>query len=290
MGLTVAGLARVAGAEPIVDGFLRLVGAMGRIRDAIQLNPFSDTRPVVTRPQILELTGEFAVDEGLVLELMPKEPPTWHCQANRQSGEEWTVELSPQIRRFAAVADVADYLERLAKFTAPQEQAPESEVISPFTLPGAIDFLDAVWKARFGKGLVVPPGIERSARLASTAENADEANSCMSALAEVLKSLQVPGVSGLDAGHPLQRLGPFLADRLPAEGQARVQAAIEVLNAARGIRAGAQHHSAQSAVIPEYEVLGLGYPVTDWGSAWERIQRLATNAFDAIREEIQASA
>ena len=63
---------------------------------------------------------------------------------------------------------------------------------SPFTLPASIDYLDAVWRLRFGNRLVAPPGIERSARLAFTATSPEEADSRLSALAEVFKGLTFP--------------------------------------------------------------------------------------------------
>ena len=63
-----------------------------------------------------------------------------------------------------------------------------------------------------------PPGVERSARLAFDAGSPDEVDSRLSALAELLKGLQVPGLPGV-GGHALQRLGPFLESQLPIEAQ-----------------------------------------------------------------------
>jgi hypothetical protein len=68
VGLTVAGLSRVAGAEHIVDSFLRFVGAMGTIRARVQLDPCAQTRPTVTRAEIVIITGELSLDDGSLLE------------------------------------------------------------------------------------------------------------------------------------------------------------------------------------------------------------------------------
>jgi hypothetical protein len=267
VGLTVAALSRVAGAEHIVDSFLRLVGAMGTIRAGVQLDPFAETRPTVTRAEIVVITGELSPDEWSLLEMMQREPPTWHCQPNRLAPEDWTIELAPQIRRFAAITDVGDYLARLHEFTIPTAQAPEPQPVSPFTLPAAIDYLDVVWQLRFGKALVVRPGVERSARLAFTATSPEEADNRLSALAELLKNLQVPGVTDAKGGHPLQRLGPYLLGVLPEEAHERVRQAVGVCDAAQHVRAAAQHQSAQLVAMYAYELLRLGYPVADWSAA-----------------------
>ncbi len=288
VGLTVAGMSNLAGGELVVDAFVRLVGAMAAFRADVELDPFSDTRPRMTRGDVLALAGAFEVDEGRLLDLMQKEPPTWHCQANRPSPDDWTIELAPEIRRFAGVRDVAGYLDRLSRYTSPPARAPEEKLVSPFTLPGSIDYLDAVWRLRFGERLVVPPGVERSARLAYAAASPEETDNRLSALAELLKQLNVPGAPGV-SGHPLSRLRRFLTDALPQEAHARVYGAIEVLDAARQARAASQHQAAQRDAIDAYHVLGLSFPVTNWSAAWQRIQAVVTLAFDAIRDELQAN-
>lgn len=288
VGLTIAGLSKVSGAEHIVSSFVRLVGAIGTIRDGIRLDPFSDTRPTVPRTDVIAIAGELDDDEGRLLDMMQKEPATWHCQPNRLPTGNWTIVLAPQIRRFAGVSTVDDYLARQYEYTSPLVQEPEPPTASPFTLPGAIDYLDAVWQLRFGKRLVVPPGVERSARLAFTATSPEEADSRLSALAELLKNLQVEGVQEVKGGHPLERLGPYLFGVLPEEAHERVRNAVAVLDAARHVRAAGQHHAAQRAAMGAYDVLGLSYPVASWPAAWAHIQMIVTSAIDAIRDELQA--
>lgn len=289
VGLTIAGLSKVSGAEHIVSSFVRLVGAMGTIRDGIRLDPFSDTRPTVTRADIVAIAGEFDEDEGRLLDMMQKEPATWHCLPNRLPTGDWTIVLAPQIRRFAGVSTVADYLARQYEYTSPVAQEPEPPLVSPFTLPGAIDYLDVVWQLRFGKQLVVPPGVERSARLAFTATTPEEADSRLSALSELLKNLQVEGVEQVKGGHTLERLGPYLCRILPEEAHERMRNAVAVLNAARHLRAAGQHHAAQREAVSAYQILGLRYPVVNWQAAWAHIQAVVASAIDAIRDELQAN-
>jgi hypothetical protein len=288
VGLTVAGLAHVEPAEQLVSHFLNLVDALGTIRAGARLDPFSETRPTFNRDQVMADRLPATALESLVVPLLAKEPATWHCVLSPVT-EFWeTVELSPEIRRFAGVRTVEDYLERLRSYLSPVE--PESTRLfhSPFTLPAAIDYLDTVWQLRFDKSLVVAPGVERSGRLAFDAASPEEADSCLSALAELLKGLQVPGMPGID-GHPLQRLAPFLEAELPAEAHPRIRAAVAVLDSARSLRAGAQHVEARAQTIDAYGRLHLAYPVADWSAAWRQIQLAVADACDAIRDELQAN-
>jgi hypothetical protein len=219
--------------------------------------------------------------------LLQKEPATWHCQFNPPT-EGWEeVELSPEVRRFAGVRTVEDYLSRLRLVLGHKDRA-EPTFYSPFTLAASIDYLDAVWQLHFGDTLVSPPGVERSARLAFAATSAEEADSRFSALAELLKDLRVPGVPGV-GGHALERLVPFLVSVLPPESHERIRGAVAQLDAARHIRAAAQHSGARSQSVDSYTRLGISHPVSDWPGTWKQVQAVIATAFDSIRDELQAS-
>ncbi len=289
VGLTIAGLSQVDAARPLVAGFVHLVSTLGRLRSNVMLDPSSETRPVFSREEVtsrLHLMND--AQERSIIDLLGHEPATWLCSVNHVDQPWSSVELSPSVRRFAGVTDVNEYLIRLGEIIQPPIAEPVLVYTSPFALPAAIDYLDVTWMRRFGKPLVTAPGIERSARLASMANSASDADSCLSALAEVLKGLQVPGQPGID-GHPLQRLVPFLNSELPPETHNRLAGAVTVLQAARQLRASAQHIGAQPRAVSAYTTLGLNYPVTDWSAAWLHIQVVVAGAFDAIREELQAA-
>lgn len=229
-----------------------------------------------------------ALNEPLVLPLFDHEPPTWHCQF-APTRENWeTVVLPAALRRFAGVQTVPDYLERLASYLSGPAASHDEVLASPFTLVAAIDYLDAVWQLRFGDPLVMPPGVERSARLAFTAASREEADSRLSALAELLGALHVPSTPGV-GGHPLQRLEVFLETHLPSESLDRVRSAISTLNAARSVRVSAQHHRVSPQLASALATLGIPYPVVDWSLAWSHIQNESANAFNAIRDEVQST-
>jgi hypothetical protein len=287
--LTVAGLSQVQDARVRVSAFIKFVGVLGTLRSKIILDPFGEIQPTIDRREVLSfIFPSIAVGEEL-LELLAGEPPLWNSQVMHQTDSGWSLLYVPPLtRRFAGVNTIDGYFEVFSRFLAAEEERPDETLLSPFTLPASIDFLDAVWQNRFHKPLVVPPGVERSARLAFTATTIEEADSRLSALAELLKNLAVPGTPGVD-GHPLERMKAFLLGRLPSEASERVTNAIDVLDAARRMRVGGQHHGASPVTIAACARLNIAYPVSDWSEAWSRIQAKATAAVDAIRDEIQAS-
>jgi hypothetical protein len=290
IGLTIGGLHHVTGTAPVISPWVRIIGALATIRSKITLDPFTEEIPRASRSDVANLIGAATVLRVDQLDFLRHEPAIWNCQLV-DSSDEWGIELMPEIRRFAGgVGTVDEYLGRLEQLIAaarPQNTT-TLELASPFTLPASLDYLDAVWRLKFGAGLLVPPGIERSARLAFDVGTVEEADSALSALAEVLKTLDVPGVKGL-GGHPLQRLTPYLGQYLTAEATPHVSQAVEVLDAARRLRASAQHTGAKPDAIAAYEILGLPYPVVDWPAAWRRIQQAVSYACDIIRQEIHAS-
>ncbi len=288
VGLTVAGFAHVPAADTLVLAVLKMISNLGIYRTNIELNPFDADRPRAPRDAVLDGGLSHSPYVPALPTLLGKEPSAYHC-IFEPSPLQWDqVSLAPEIRRFAGVQSVEDYLARLGTLLGHIGREDVQTFSSPFSLPAAADYLDAVWRNRFAAPLVRPPGVERSARLAFTATSAEEADSRLSALAELLKGLDVPGKPGVD-GHALQRLVPFLREQLPPESHERIGEAIALLDAARQIRAGAQHGGAQSRAIECYARLGISYPVYDWPAAWQRVQAVAAYAFDSIRDEIQAS-
>lgn len=288
IGLRIAGLHHVELAAQLVSNLCTLIGALGTIRAGVALDPFANERPVATRQDIARRLHPPEPPEPSLLEFLAKEPATWQCQVIGDLNAEWGIQLAPVIRRFAGVRNVADYFDRLRSVLVPAPLAHTAVPTSPFSLPAAIDYLDTVWRLSFNRQLVGFPGVERSARLAFDVSTPEEADSALSALAEVLKSLQVPGVAGV-SGHPLQRIVPFLENHLPGEAIPRVMDAVERLNAARILRAAAQHAGAQADAVRAHTVLGLAYPVANWSAAWSQVQATVAHAMDVIREELQAS-
>ena len=160
---------------------------------------------------------------------------------------------------------------------------------SPFTMPAAFDYLDAVWQLRFGQPLLVPPGLERSARLILDVATAEEADTALSALAEVLKNLNVPGVgcAGMHTPAPTPR-------PVPGNEAARRGHACGVPGSHDPGRRppGADQFSTCWGTTPGGEGvpdLGLTYPVADWPSAWRQIQAAVAHSCDRLRQELHST-
>lgn len=288
ISLTLAGLSTLPIASSLVDEFLAFLRRMGAIRSTISLDPFSDERLKATR---LEIAGQppFLVISDYLLEMMRREPATWHCERVDITSENWSLTLPSELRRFANVNSIEDYFTQLDLILGPApsyDSTPRYQ--SPFTLPAAIDYLDVVWKLKFGEYLVTHVGLERSARLADDIATPEELDSCLSALAELFKGLKVSGKPGLD-GHPLIRLSGFLKDKLSEESYRRVENAVEIMNAARTLRHAGQHYGSHDTAPGKWAIFGIDYPIFDWPSAWRQIQTIVAGAVDAIRSEIQGS-
>ena len=292
--LTIAGFRHLEAASVLVADRCALIGTLGAIRANVQLDPFDTGWPRTTMKEVsTRLYASHRMPPVPItkarMEFLSEEPATWRCQLLEDLTEDWVVELAPQVRRFADLRDVDDFLERLGSMMAEARQPSEAPVLaSPFTLPAAFDYLDTVWQLKFGKPLIVPPGLERSARLVLDVATAEEADTALSALAEVLKNLNVPGVEGI-GGHPLQRLVSYLATQLPEEAMPTVSEAVSILDAARQVRASFQHVGVQPRAVNAFTDLGLTYPVADWPSAWGQIQAVVAHACDRLRQELHST-
>jgi len=289
VALTILGLNRSRQGSNIAGRCLALLRALTLAKRGSTMDPTTVTpRPVVSLEALHTSTfPELPEMQARVLLVLQTEPSTAEA-TQRQNQEGQTVfELSRTLLRFQGVTTIEEYVERLVDLFAPKAQTIGPKE-SPFDLPAAIDYLDAIWYRRFNSALVKPPGVERSSRLVLTPTSPADFDSRVSVLAEVLKTLQVPGVPGV-GGAPLARLVPFLEQHLPPESIERISAEVAVLNAARQVRVSSQHVGGNIDLVTALRQLGIQYPITDWGAAWAQLAERVAASFNAIREEIQAA-
>ena len=245
-------------------------------------------RPVVTVEALSRSTFPANPEmQARVLLVLQSEPSTAEATQKQNEQGQPVIELSRTLLRFQGVSTIEEYVEHLVDLFAPKAETVGPKE-SPFDLPAAIDYLDAIWYRRFNSALVKPPGVERSSRFVLAPASPADFDSRLSALAEVLKALQVPGVPGV-RGAPLVRLVPFLEQHLPPESIERISAEVAVLNAARQVRVSTQHVGGNIDLVAARRLLGLQYPITDWGAAWSQLAERVAASFNAIREEIQAA-
>jgi len=292
MRLTVAGLAHLpVENQQIISVFLSAVSAMASRRQNAVLDPFKPEEDEITSTDMTALLNRHS---DRWVKWLPKvfahEPATWGGgQIPDADDQPWTWRSTRALRHFINVKNVNDYLWRINAFLQPEVDGPPVEIPDPpLGFAASLDFLATVWSLKYGKPLVKLPSATAVTTLALDADTADEFDSRLSALGQVLKGLDSPHMPNVPK-HPVQYLGARVLLDVPPESQHRVQAAIDVLSAAVAVRNAVQHAPAAPKSVSAMQTLGLVYPLSDWSVAWARIRTRVSAAFADIREELQAS-
>jgi hypothetical protein len=161
---------------------------------------------------------------------------------------------------------------------------------SPRELLMSIDFLDHVWRATFGQGRLFRHGnVDVYAGLARAASSIDDFRSRMSDLANVLNLLSVPSAllppdqRSIPERNCFDRLEAALESKLSDAEKPAVREAVAVLRAAVTARNELQHLGSQQALRAALSLLGVGYPIDDYDSAWDTIRAVVTDSLATIR-------
>jgi hypothetical protein len=285
--LRVAGLRHADGARQLIHGFLWLLELLCQRQATFTPHPDRVVDVTVNLSEILQAAKsnlDVLPVSGRVVELVTQEPPLWGAGPYQQDSDV-LIRLDTRLHDYLSIADVDDYLNRVWTVLAPSSPQVERRVASPLELVASADYLGAVWELRTDKKLWGATRLANAAALSFGCSTMEEFNSRLSALGDLLGQIEVPNQSG----ERLQRLEHRLHELVPAASHARIDRAVATLRAARRLRAGAQHDDAAAGAIDAFAVLGLRYPPADWQGAWDQIRSRITEAFDAIREELQAS-
>jgi hypothetical protein len=293
MGLTVAGLAHLPTEnQPIVQIYLAAVSAMASRRRNAVLDPFKPEEVEITSSQLASLLNRLSDNWVTWMPaVFAHEPATWGGGqvADDYTEPSWAWRCGAALRHFIDVTDVNDYLWRINAFLQPEVVGPPVEIPDPpMGLAASLDFLAAVWALKYGKPLLKLPSATVVTSLALEAETADEFDSRLSALGQILKGLDAPHMPDVPK-HPVQYLGARVLLDVPTEAQHRVQAAIDVLEAAVAVRNAVQHAPAAPKSVSAMQRLGLVYPISAWDAAWARIRTRVSVALTDLREEWQAT-
>ncbi|WP_346533801.1 hypothetical protein [Micromonospora sp. DPT] len=283
--LTIAGFAHLPAHGGFVDMFLAVLSELSDRRAKAEYNPRQVIEVTLSGPELL---GELGLQDAPLVRLLPEvvggEPSTWHGGGNVNGGV-WMPAPSTFVRRYRNVSTVGEYLHRLRTWIEPAAQ-PAPVLVSPLSLVATLDYLDVVWRLRFGSGLLVVPSAERAARLAFDAATPEEFDNRLSALGEMFKGFDVPGDRQQGT---LGRLRTFLAEYLTPEAMVRVESAVTVLQSVTYIRNAGQHMDAALQAAGALPSFGLTYPIRDIHQAWQSVQAHVVSALDALREEVQAT-
>lgn len=288
--LTVAGLRHLHNDLGHSAKFLSLLRLLVEERQNAPFSPVQVVAVNVTPDMIARhFRGAAPAAWSFLHEMAGHEPPTWSGLSGRPDEADWWYDVGPHILDYAEIADLDDYLTRVAAQLEPPRTPVYAAPPPPRGLVGAIDYLDTVWQLRFKAKLVQVDSLERAAMLALPAETSDAFDAALSAFADVLGHLSVADQPAAIDQHPLTKLGVFLPARLSTASHNRIREAVTTLNRIKTVRNGMQHAKAAPAAAEALHELGVGYPVTNWSVAWDTIRLAGITAFDALREEIQVS-
>lgn len=296
--LTVAGLAHVDALDHLVTMFLHSLTVLANGRRRTSFDPDRVTEIVVPESDLINALRDSQHWLPHLPELIKGEPGVWVTQyvPGNESLNGDDPRRYPSWRpgkyldAFADCSDVEDYLGRLVAFMHPPAPSAPMVTPSPLSMADALDFLDVVWRLKFGKGLVVLPGAEKVTRLAFDAATADEFDSRLSALGDVLSNLNTAGLPGTKGRHRLQMAIDAVTFASPDIDRGRLDRGHSILKAAVDLRNGLQHRGkAPESILIALAVFGLRFPVLDYTTAWRVITNAVVEALTSVREAIHAT-
>jgi hypothetical protein len=272
----------------IANEFVRVLSYLVERRLSAPYSPFKLNRATVTSA---EIAGQFPGMTPAIMKFLPEllihEPTTWQGIQQTDTSGGWSIDIYRSILMFKGVSNLEGYLQRVDELlTPPEVQDTTPAIPSPLDLAAALDYFNAVWQLHFDrrKPIIRLFGAERTARLVYEVNTAEEFSSQVSCIADILKNMQISG----EGKTPLARLQGFLRSQLPPDSASRVDSAADILRHIADVRnALFQHSGTEHKGVNALTQLGIGYPITDWQSAWVVVQRRTIDAFNILREEMQ---
>jgi hypothetical protein len=301
IALTALGLSHYSGGfkwqtEALVQDLFRVLAMFIERRRTFRPSPTELTNLTLTSEQVL--TGlRNSVDDlpsaTQLYRLMEHEPAFYVAGRTPDSeASSWHWNVDRQVLAYEGVRDVPEYVRRIAVEYADPPLTRNEVLVSPRSLPAALDYLDTVWRLVHGRDVHLTrlPSAERTMALGYEVGTREEFLERTSTLGDLLKNLVVPRGGEQRGGHPVERLAAYLRWKLPPESHERVAIAIAMLNHIRVVRNAGSHAEAEPEALTAYRAMGIEYPVFNWGSAWDAIRMHAVGAFDALREELMGLA
>lgn len=294
--LTVAGLWHLEEAAPLTDVFLDTVRYLVTKQGALAPDPRCVVSATVSSEEVNQkiLAGTIGSpgmrSEELLLSklgrLLEREPILWSSMTNQsQDFTQWEILVPDRLRILQDLTGVEDYVDRITGWVAPAVAPTEPLPGAPLDLPYAIGYLDAVWKNRTNHRLFTNFDVASVALLTQSGTSQEEFNSRMSALADVLGQVAIPGHPPRQSGG-LEAVREYLTEHLDTEAAERIKTAFDTLITLRHLRVSAQHSDKRHRAVSAFEQLGLPYPPPSWEQAWGWMTVRARGALDAIREEV----
>jgi hypothetical protein len=202
VAVTVAGLRHVTEFQPLMGSFTATIRYLIDRHRHLKPSPDRVVEATVTSSDIGDQLLS-APNAGTVLppipqtmavlrELLTREP-FLGPGLNRPNSVDWEVKVPAILREYSGVKGVDDYIERVTELVSPPEAPSVPLSFSALDVPYAIGYLDAVWKSRTDQHLFVNLDPASIARLTQPCSSAEQFDSLMSALADVLGQVVTPG-------------------------------------------------------------------------------------------------
>lgn len=300
VGLTLAGMHHSRELRPLADAFFDVIEMMVALRRAKPLTRDKPRELTISDQDVKELfqQQQRAGSERwsmLLVKLIEREP-TFGAGSSVRSDGHWTKAISRDVDAYEGVTTMDEYVARVELITAFAVAPAVPAAPSPLDLVSALDYLDAVWRVAHRSHLFTYPSAERTTKLAYQANTAEELDSRLSSLGEILRSANANAkavaktrLAPATRDDPLAPLEDFLVGALDATSEARIRQSMTDLEHALAMRDAAQHADAAPRAVQARDAFGIGYPIANYGLAWMTVTARVVEALAAIREELAAA-
>ncbi|SDF30042.1 hypothetical protein SAMN05660662_1784 [Blastococcus aurantiacus] len=289
--LTICGVAHqphVPQCNVRVNLFLALLRTAAEVERDTDIDPVTVTPIALTSADLAKRIRTPLDRVNDLYDVVSDEPLQGVGGRGRAPDGSWRIDLDPGIRVYQEIRTVDDYLTSVRADLTPAPMPPPPRVLpSPVSLATALGYLDVTWQLHAGKRLQQEvTDLAGATALAFDVGNEDEFRSRCSALMDLTKNWNVPGLSGAGGGHPVERLAAYLDTKLAEDEVADARTALDVLDAVRRIRSGQQHAHKFHEAVEALNGLGISGPPFDWSTAWSTLRERVTVAVLDLRDAV----
>jgi hypothetical protein len=268
LGVAMSGPKRSALVDRVLDA-LRHIGKQARSLEPPIAEPLKFD---VTQTDLRELfkAGRIAEPDNTVrnvVRLLNREPIGRRGSSHNADFTQFTLQFGTDIADFAEVDSIQRYVDVLCSRSPYRPPIDRELPLGPLDLHSAIDHFNAVWRLsapKLGfesKPLFKLPGAETMARLVFDCNTAEELESRLSGLKQILDVELPKGVGG--RGPHVVRIAQHLqqTDYLDEVAKTRISEAMAAIAAIGAVRNAVQHSDALPGAIEAAHRLGLSLPI-----------------------------
>ncbi len=159
--------------------------------------------------------------------------------------------------------------------------------LAPLALTEAVDFLDAVWQLRFGTPLVRRLATTPVAGVVIPVSSRDDFKARMSDLCGIIEGFEIDDALLPPADRAVTGSLNRLQRALRNVSSDAADDTIDQLRVVVKVRTALQHPGRARELHQHFEKLGIRYPPSDWGRAWEAIKSRVIPCLTQLRDEVR---